>query len=75
LGNRNYNSGGNDSGGRRPATKNKRRELKEDAIDLRREHILELTSQGYSQRQIANMLQISHGTVGNEQREESMREY
>ncbi|MFL6343565.1 MAG: hypothetical protein ACJ72U_18725 [Nitrososphaeraceae archaeon] len=26
--------------------------LKEDAIDLRRERVLELTSQGYSQRQI-----------------------
>jgi transcriptional regulator len=38
--------------------------LKEDAIDLRRERVLELTSQGYSQRQIANMLQTSHRTVG-----------
>jgi DNA-binding NarL/FixJ family response regulator len=44
-----------------------KKELKEDAIDLRHERVLELTSQGYSQRQIANMLQISHGTVGNEQ--------
>ena len=48
---------------------------------MRRERILELTSQGYSQRQIANMLQISHGTVGNEQMflrqkaEENIRKY
>jgi predicted transcriptional regulator len=41
--------------------------LKEDAIDLRRERVLELTSQGYSQRQIANMLQTSHRTVGFDQ--------
>jgi transposase len=42
-------------------------ELKEDAIALRRECVLELTSQGYSQRQIENMLNISHGTVNNDQ--------
>jgi predicted transcriptional regulator len=35
--------------------------------DARRERILELTSQGFSQRQIASILQISHGTVGNYQ--------
>ena len=29
--------------------------------------MLELTSQGYSQRQIENMLNISHGTVNNDQ--------
>jgi transposase len=38
-------------------------ELKEDAITLRRERVLELSAQGYSQRQIANVLQVSHGTV------------
>jgi DNA-binding CsgD family transcriptional regulator len=38
-------------------------ELKEDAITLRRERVLELTAQGYSQREIANMLQVSHGTI------------
>jgi predicted transcriptional regulator len=35
--------------------------------DARRERILELTSEGFSQRQIASILQISHGTVGNYQ--------
>jgi predicted transcriptional regulator len=44
-----------------------KKELKEDAIDLRREKVLELTSQGYSQRQIANMLQVASGTVGYDQ--------
>ena len=44
-----------------------KKELKEDAIDLRLERVLELTSQGYSQRQIANMLQTSHRTVGFDQ--------
>jgi len=44
-----------------------KKQLNENATELRRERILEPTSQGYSQRQIANMLQISHGTVGNEQ--------
>jgi predicted transcriptional regulator len=44
-----------------------KKELKEDAIELRRERVLELTSQGYSQRQIANMLQIANGTVANDQ--------
>jgi transposase len=44
-----------------------KKELEEDAIDLRRDRVLELTSQGYSQRQISTILQISHGTVGNDQ--------
>lgn len=44
-----------------------KKELKEDAIDLRREKVLELTSQGYSQRQIASMLHVSNGTVGYDQ--------
>jgi transposase len=44
-----------------------KKELEEDAIDLRRNRVLELTSQGYSQRQISTILQISHGTVGNDQ--------
>jgi predicted transcriptional regulator len=44
-----------------------KKDLVEDAIDLRREKVLELTSQGYSQRQIENMLNISHGTVNNDQ--------
>ncbi|MFL6433585.1 MAG: helix-turn-helix domain-containing protein [Nitrososphaeraceae archaeon] len=34
---------------------------------LRRERVIELTSQGYSQRQIATMLQVSNGTVANDQ--------
>ena len=44
-----------------------KKELKEDAVSLRRDRVLELTSQGYSQRQIANILQVSNGTVGNDQ--------
>jgi predicted transcriptional regulator len=43
-----------------------KKDLKEDAIDLRRDRVLELTSQGYSQRQIANILQVGHSTVGND---------
>jgi hypothetical protein len=39
-------------------------DLKEDAIEIRRDRVWELTSKGYSQRAIANKLQISHGTVG-----------
>jgi predicted transcriptional regulator len=42
-----------------------KKDLKEDAIDLRN-RVLELTSQGYSQRQIANILQVGHSTVGND---------
>jgi predicted transcriptional regulator len=58
-----------------------KKELKEDAIDLRREKVFELTSQGYSQRQIASMLHISNGTVGYDQiflrqkAKENVREY
>ncbi|MFL6317413.1 MAG: hypothetical protein ACJ71J_04520 [Nitrososphaeraceae archaeon] len=44
-----------------------KKELREDAIELRRDRVLELTSQGCSQRQIENMLQVSHGTVNNNQ--------
>jgi transposase len=44
-----------------------KKELREDAIELRRNRVLELTSQGCSQRQIENMLQVSHGTVNNNQ--------
>ena len=44
-----------------------KKELKEDAVSIRRDRVLELTSQGYSQRQIANILQVSNGTVGNDQ--------
>ena len=43
-----------------------KKDLKEDVIDLRRDRVLELTSQGYSQRQIANILQVGHSTVGND---------
>ena len=43
------------------------KELREDAIALRREKVLELTAKGYSQRQIESMLNISHGTVNNDQ--------
>ena len=40
---------------------------KEDAIAIRRGRVLELTSKGYSQREIASILQISHGAVGYDQ--------
>jgi len=43
-----------------------KKDLKDDAIDLRRDRVLELTSQGYSQRQIANVLQGGHSTVRND---------
>lgn len=58
-----------------------KKDLKEDAIDLRRDRVLELFSQGYSQRQIANILQVGHSTVGNdvtflrEKASENIREY
>jgi predicted transcriptional regulator len=42
-------------------------ELREEAILLRRERVLELTAKGYGQRQIANMLSVSHATVGFDQ--------
>jgi predicted transcriptional regulator len=44
-----------------------KKELREDAVELRRDKVQELTAKGYPQRQIATMLQISHGTVGNDQ--------
>ena len=44
-----------------------KKELKEDAVDLRRERVLELTSQGYSQRHIATLLSVASGTVANDQ--------
>jgi predicted transcriptional regulator len=58
-----------------------KKELAEDAIELRREKVLELTSQGYSQRQIATMLHVSNGTVASDQlflrqkAKENIREY
>ena len=42
-------------------------ELRQDTIELRRERVLELTSKGYSQRQIASMLHVANGTVANDQ--------
>lgn len=38
-------------------------ELKEDAIELRRDKVQELIAQGHSQRQVANMLNVSRGTI------------
>jgi predicted transcriptional regulator len=61
------NSNGNNGNNIGSSCRLTKKQLNEDATELRRERILELTSQGYSQRQIASMLQISHGTVGNEQ--------
>ena len=43
-----------------------KKDLEEEAIGLRRDRVLELTSQGFSQRQISTILQVSHGTVGND---------
>jgi predicted transcriptional regulator len=43
-----------------------KKDLEEEAIGLRRDRVLELTSQGFSQRQIANLLQVGHSTVGND---------
>ena len=44
-----------------------KKDLEEEAIGLRRDRVLELTSQGFSQRQIATILQVGHSTVGNDQ--------
>ena len=74
-GNNNNNNG---SGRKRSTTK---KELRQDAVSLRRERVLELTSQGYSIRQIAGILQVGHTTVGNDylflrqQASENIREY
>ena len=45
----------------------KKEELRDNVIDIRRDRVLELTSQGHTQRQIANMLQVSNATVANDQ--------
>jgi Trp operon repressor len=39
------------------------KEKERDRIDWRRSKVQELSSQGYSQRDIAQMLQVSNGTV------------
>jgi hypothetical protein len=38
-------------------------DLREEAIDIRRERVLELTTKGYNQRQIASMIQVSKTTI------------
>jgi DNA-binding NarL/FixJ family response regulator len=43
--------------------KEKEREKDRDRIDWRRSKVQELRSQGYSQREIAQTLQVSNGTV------------
>ena len=48
-------------------SKSNNKELRHDAIDILRDRVLELTSQGYTQRQIANMLQVSNATEANDQ--------
>ena len=42
---------------------NNDKEKEKDRIDWRRSKVQELSSQGYSQREIAQMLQVSNGTV------------
>jgi transposase len=39
------------------------KEKEKDRIDWRRSKVQELSSQGHSQREIAQMLQVSNGTV------------
>jgi transposase len=39
------------------------KEKEKDRIDWRRDKVQELSSQGYSQREIAQILQVSNGTV------------
>ena len=39
------------------------KEKEKDRIDWRRAKVQQLNSQGYSQREIAQMLQVSNGTV------------
>jgi transposase len=42
---------------------NNDKEKERDRIDWRRSKVRELSSQGHSQREIAQMLQVSNGTV------------
>jgi DNA-binding NarL/FixJ family response regulator len=50
-----HNNNGNDDG--------KEKERERDRIDWRRDKVQKLSSQGYSQREIAQTLQVSNGTV------------
>jgi transposase len=44
-------------------SRTRKKEKEEDRIDWRRGKVQQLNSQGYSQREIAQILQISNGTV------------
>jgi transposase len=57
------------------------KEKEKDRIDWRRNKVRELSSQGYSQREIAQVLQISNGTVNRDlsvlrqQAKDNIKEY
>jgi transposase len=58
-----------------------KQDRKSEAIDWRRDKVLELTVQGYSQREIAKLLQVGNGTIAGDQKflrqkaKENIREY
>jgi hypothetical protein len=58
-----------------------KQDRKSEAIDWRRDKVLELTVQGYSQREIAKLLQVGNGTIASDQMflrqkaKENIREY
>jgi hypothetical protein len=58
-----------------------KQDRKNDAIGWRRDKVLELTVQGYSQREIAKLLQVGNGTIASDQMflrqkaKENIREY
>ncbi|MFL6413356.1 MAG: ECF-type sigma factor [Nitrososphaeraceae archaeon] len=57
------------------------KEKEKDRIDWRKSKVQELSSQGYSQREIAQVLQISNGTVNRDlsvlrqQAKDNIKEY
>jgi hypothetical protein len=63
------------------ATTTTKQDRKSEAIEWRRDKVLELTVQGYSQREIAKLLQVGNGTIASDQMflrqkaKENIREY
>ena len=48
------------------ATTSPKQDRKSEAIGWRRDKVLELTVQGYSQREIAKLLQVGNGTIASD---------
>jgi hypothetical protein len=63
------------------ATTTTKQDRKNEAIEWWRDKVLELTVQGYSQREIAKLLQVGNGTIASDQMflrqkaKENIREY